>query len=370
MAQYDSLIPINVITGFLGSGKTTVLARLLRAPDLSDTAVLINEFGEVGLDHHLIEHAAESTLLLENGCLCCAIRGDLKTSLRDLFSRRERGEIPRFKRVAIETSGLADPVPIAYTVLAEPVIQHHFRLGNIVTVVDAVNGAEQLKRYPESVKQAAIADRIVLTKTDLCEAGTDAKLRAALAKINGAAPILDPEHDGLDPEHLLSHDLYSAEGKKAEIDSWIAGFDGAERGAPDLDHDHTGGVSSFCLWFEGPLDWTAFGVWMTMLLHRHGDQVLRIKGMLNVDGVADPVLVNGVQHVVHPPSHLPGWPDGDRRSRIVFITRDISQSRIEASLAAFNALANPTELDSYRQSTTIGDGDRAVVSGWRPRDAI
>jgi len=335
VTQYESLIPINVITGFLGAGKTTVLAQLLRAPDLGETAVLVNEFGEVGLDHHLIEHAKESTLLLENGCLCCAIRGDLKDALRNLFSRCARGEIPQFRRVVIETSGLADPVPIAYTIMAEPVLQYHFRLGNIVTVVDAVNGAETLDRYPESEKQAAIADRIVLSKTDLCEPGAEAALRAKLAGINRAAPIIDAVHDGLDTAALLAHDIHSPEGKRAALDAWLGGDH------EDAHATHTSNVSSFCLWFEKPLDWTAFGIWMSMLLNRHGDKVLRVKGMLNVAGVADPVLINGVQHVVHPPTHLTGWPDGDRRSRLVFITRGISRARIEASLATFNALANP-----------------------------
>ena len=345
MAPYDELIPINVITGFLGSGKTTLLARLLRAPGLADTAVLINEFGEVGLDHHLIEHARESTLLLDNGCLCCAIRGDLKAALRDLFSRRERGEIPRFERVVIETSGLADPVPIAYTILAEPVIQHHFRLGNVVTVVDAVNGAAQLERYPESVKQAAIADRIVLAKTDLGPPGADADLRAALGRINRAAPILDADRDALDPERLLAQDIHGPDGRRREIEDWLKAFKDAPSPDADRDHDHGVGVASFALWFKGALDWTAFGIWMTMLLHRHGERVLRIKGMLNVAGVADPVLINGVQHVVHPPTHLAGWPDDDRRSRIVFIVRDMPRERIEASLAAFNALANPAAAE-------------------------
>lgn len=343
MARYDALIPVNVITGFLGAGKTTVLARLLQSPRLRDTAVLINEFGEVGLDHHLIEHARESTLLLENGCICCSIRGDLKDSLRDLFSRSERGEIPPFRRVVIETSGLSDPVPIAYTIMAEPVLQHHFRLAGIITVVDAVNGAGQLKAYPESVKQAAIADRFVITKTDLCGLESAASLQAALARINRAAGVYIAAAGELDPEQLLSEDIASPGAKRAEIDRWLGGHgdNEAEAHGPDDLHRHDSGIASFCMWFERALDWTAFGIWMTMLLNRHGEDVLRIKGMLNVAGVADPVLINGVQHVVHPPTHLDGWPDGDRRSRIVFIVRGIARTRIEASLAAFNALADP-----------------------------
>jgi G3E family GTPase len=341
MADYASLIPINVITGFLGSGKTTVLQRLLRSPALRDTAVLVNEFGEVGLDHHLIGHAAESTVLLENGCLCCTIRGDLQAGLRDLLSRRDRGEIARLGRVVIETSGLADPVPIAYTVLAEPVIQHHFRLANVITAVDAVNGAGQLARFPESVKQVAVADRLVLTKTDICPAERAAALRAELTRLNPSAPVFESAAGALDPERLLTEDAYGPGGRRDEADRWRQGAAGGEDQVRRHDRHH--GVSSFCVSFDTPLDWTAFGVWMTMLLHRHGENVLRVKGMLNVAGVVEPVLINGVQHIVHPPSHLESWPDADRRSRIVFIVRDIPRARIEASLAAFNALANPSD---------------------------
>ncbi len=317
MGAYGELIPVDVVTGFLGSGKTTLLQRLLRAPGLRDVAVLVNEFGEVGLDHHLIESAEESTLLLDNGCLCCAMRGDLKDSLRELFSRRERGEIPAFARVVIETSGLADPVPIAYTVLVEPVIQHHFRLGAVIAVVDAVNGAEQLRRFPESVKQAATADRIVLSKLDLAE--DVSSLRAALRGINAAAPILAIDEAD---ESLLS--VADTRRELSELEETSA--------------DHSHGISSFSLIVDRPLDWTAFGIWLSMLLACHGERVLRVKGMLNVVGVAEPVLINGVQHIVHPPTHLGGWPDADRRSRIVFITHELSETELRSSLDAFNTL--------------------------------
>ena len=190
---------------------------------MRDTAVLINEFGEVGLDHHLIEHAEESVLLMDSGCLCCAIRGDLQGALRSLFSQRTRGEIPPFRRVAIETSGLADPTPIAYTILAEPVLQHHFRLGNVVTVIDAVNGAAQLERHPESVKQAAIADRFVLTKTAMADDGGRA-IRAAVREINAAAPVFDLDADPLNPDALLTDDLYATGGKRREVAGWLDGF--------------------------------------------------------------------------------------------------------------------------------------------------
>ena len=339
MNDYAALIPVNVVTGFLGSGKTSILQRLLVAPDLRDTAVLVNEFGEVGLDHHLLEGATESTLLLDNGCVCCAIRGDLQDSLRDLFSRRERGEIPAFRRVVIETSGLADPVPIAYTVLTEPVIQHHFRLGSVITAVDAVNGARQLESHAESVKQAAVADRLVLTKTDLAEPEATLALENSLRRLNASAPIRRAAEQELSAEELLVEDLFDPAGKQAEVARWLEA--GAEAAQSDQHvHAHDPGIVSFSLRYDRPLDWSAFGIWMTMLLNCHGQQVLRIKGLLNVAGVATPVLINGVQHIVHPPVHLAHWPDADRHSRIVFIVDGLARERLEGSLEAFNGLAN------------------------------
>ena len=337
MGEFSEQTPVNVITGFLGSGKTTLLKGLLAAPDLSDTAVLINEFGAVGLDHELVQNVAENTLLLENGCLCCAIRGDLQGALRDLLSRRQSGQVPYFRRVVIETSGLADPAPIAYTLLAERVLQHHFRLGGIITTVDAVNGQAQLRRFPESVKQAAVADRLIVTKTDLAEPEQIAALHASLRRLNKLAPIMEVGEGEIQPATLLTDDMYDAAGREREISQWLA----AKSGEDALIHEHADHIHSFALTYPHPLDWTAFGIWMSMLLHRHGDNVLRIKGLLNVAGVPTPVLINGVQHIVHPPAHLPAWPSEARHSRIIFIVREMDQARIEASLAAFNKLANP-----------------------------
>lgn len=339
---YGDLIPVNVVTGFLGSGKTTLLQRLLKSPQLTDTAVLVNEFGEVGLDHHLLESSTTPTLLMENGCLCCAIRGDLSEALRDLFVRRERTEIPPFKRVIIETSGLADPAPIAYTVMAEPILQHHYRLGHVVTVVDAVNGLHQLDTHEESAKQVAAADRLVLTKTDLSGAATPSALRQRLAKLNLTASVIDAATREINPQDLLAEDVNTNSGKTREAHQWIAASKASStqlsRLSHKLEHGHSEGVASFALLFDEPLDWTAFGVWLTMLLHRHGDKILRIKGLLNVRGLNAPLLINGVQHIVHPPEHLDAWPDGDHQSRLVFIAQGIDKHRIEASLHAFNAL--------------------------------
>ncbi|MGO8917912.1 MAG: CobW family GTP-binding protein [Stellaceae bacterium] len=338
--------PVIVITGFLGSGKTSLLQRLLAAPQLADTAVLVNEFGEVGLDHHLLRRIDGEVVLLQSGCLCCTIRGDLGGAIRDLHSRRERGELPFFRRLVVETTGLADPVPILATIMAEPVIRHHFRLGNVVTTVDAVNGTLHLDRQPESVKQVAVADRILITKTDLASPERVAVLRRRLATLNPSAPLVDsnPERH-LDPDLLLDVDLYDPKGQSDEVRYWLA----AELRRPSGDghrraHDvnrHDERIHAFCLRFDQPLDWTAFGIWLSMLLGSRGTDVLRVKGLLNVAGSDRPLVVHGVQHLVHPPFHLEHWPDADRASRIVFIVRDIDQASLERSLAAFNRLANP-----------------------------
>jgi G3E family GTPase len=345
MAGYDTLIPVNLITGFLGSGKTTLLQRLLRSPQVANTAVLINEFGEVGLDHLLLDTVDAETVLLQSGCVCCTIRGDLADAMRALYSKRERGLVPPFDRLAIETTGLADPAPIVATLMADPVLRHHFRLGSIVTTVDAVNGALHLAANPESIKQVAVADRLVVTKTDLADASAAGDLEAELARLNPTAPILDAVADPLAPDDLMTSDVYDPAQKPAEVAHWLR-QEAAHHAAHPARHGHDPqrhgqDIHAFCLTFEQPLDWTGFGIWLTMLLHAHGTNVLRVKGILNVLDVATPVVIHGVQHIVHPPSHLARWPDDDRRSRIVFIVRGLDRSPIERSLAAFSALADP-----------------------------
>jgi G3E family GTPase len=250
MTSYGDLTPVNIVTSFLGSGKTTLLQRLLRSPQLSDALVLVNEFGEVGLDHHLLQGVAESTLLLENGCLCCAVRGDLQKALREQLSRRTRGEVPHFRRVVIETSGLADPAPIAYTLLSEAVLRHHFRLSGIITTVDAVNGTSQIGSFAEAAKQIAMADRLVLTKTDLANGQPPSALRAQLRALNVSAEIVESSAIGDDFHRLFR-----------EASRWTA----EEAGGHDHgSHDHTAAVRSFVVTFDRPLDWTAFGVWATI----------------------------------------------------------------------------------------------------------
>ena len=336
------LIPVNIVTGFLGSGKTTLLQRLLSDPSQKDTAVLVNEFGEVGLDHQLLQSVTDNTLVMENGCVCCAVHGDLQESLRTLFA--QRGDVPAFKRVVIETSGLADPVPIAYTILSDSVLQYHFRLGNIITTVDAVNGPGQIDEFEEPAKQIAVADRLIITKSDLADPDQVDSLRATLAKINLSAPVYDAVTDEIATQKLIIEDAGSDDHKAREAAHWMSGVDQFHGGH---DHSHSEGITSFVLFFDGSLDWSAFGIWMTMLLNRHGDKVLRIKGLLNVAGMESPVLINGVQHVVHQPVHLDAWPDEDHRSRLIFIVRELSQDQLERSLNAFNGLTNAQETTPF-----------------------
>jgi G3E family GTPase len=222
MGEYAGYIPVNLLTGFLGSGKTTLLSRLLASPQLARTAVLINEFGEVGLDHLLLDTIDEDAVLLQSGCICCTIRGDLRDAIRSLYDRRERGVIPPFDRLVIETTGLADPTPIISTLLADPVVKHHFRLGTVVTTVDAVNGLQHLAENPESVKQVAVADRIVLTKADIADQPVAEKVRAALRHLNPTAPVLDAQSGRIQPDALFTRDLYSPAGKSAEVRRWLA----------------------------------------------------------------------------------------------------------------------------------------------------
>jgi G3E family GTPase len=304
--------PVNLITGFLGSGKTTLLQRLLADPALADTAVLINEFGEVGLDHHLLERIDDTMVLLQSGCLCCTIRGELASAIKDLHSKRERGVVPAFRRIVVESTGLADPFPILSTVQADPVLRHHFRLGNVITTVDAVNGLGRA----ESIKQVAVADRLVLTKTDL--APDVGKLLSQIRRLNPDAPLWRAAEQAIDVAALLDGSSHSP-----------------LRALPAAADSPHGSVHAFALSFEGELDWTMFGVWLTMLLNRRGESVLRVKGILNVAGSPTPVAIHGVQRLVHPPVHMAAWPDGDRRSRLVFIVDGLEQSAIERSLAAF-----------------------------------
>jgi G3E family GTPase len=330
-------IPVLVVSGFLGSGKTTLLRNLLLDPEAGEIAVIVNEFGEVGIDHHLVRKTDVRTTLLRNGCVCCSMRDDLSEALRHLLSQRERGTIRRFDRVVIETTGLADPAPILHTIVAEPVVRNHFRVDRVVTTIDAVAGASNLKMYGEALRQVAAADHVIVTKRDLATPEVAEDLKAKLRSINPTATVVDASFGSIDFAPLLMRESQHGAGFE-RLGGGSFTVDGDPL-APASVHAMSDRVASRCLVFDRPLNWQMFGIWLTMLLHRHGDRVLRLKGLLNVGAGRGPLLVEGVQHVIHVPRHLREWPDEDHRSRIVFIARDLDLTQVETSLDAFQDLA-------------------------------
>ena len=332
-ATAEPRVPISVITGFLGSGKTTLLNALLKHPGMAETAVLVNEFGEIGIDHLLFEALDDDVVLLAAGCLCCTIREDMVASLRSLFERRAGGGVPEFRRVVIETTGLADPAPILHTLLAGDSTSAPWAVDGIVTTVDAVSGHGQLSAHPESVEQAAVADRLLVTKSDLAEPSGLAALRERLRIINPGAPILTACHGDIEPAELFDAGPLASPGTgPPDVNRWLgaaaAGPSGRQHHEGVHEGVHDDGIRALSLSIEAPIEIFRFIRWVEQLLERNGDGVLRLKGILNVDGDSQPVVVHGVQHVFHPLTRLPAWPDSDRRSRLVLIVKDLDVERL------------------------------------------
>ena len=301
---------------------------------MRDTAVLVNEFGEIGIDHLLVEELLdEETVLLNSGCLCCTIRDDLVSSLVSLDERRAEGAIPPFRQALIETTGLADPAPILHTLLAHEALEAAFRVDAIVTTVDAVHGARQLDRHPESLRQAAVADRLVLTKTDLASHPESAALRVRLRRINRGAPLLEARYGDVAPSRLFGAGPFGREGTDPRIEGWLN--EAAYRDEGHAHHDvnrHDERIRAYCLEAERALPLPRFVAWVERLIERHGDALLRLKGVLDVQGSEVPVVVHGVQHVFHPLSRLERWPPGERRSRIVVIVNDRTRAQVVEGL--------------------------------------
>jgi G3E family GTPase len=354
-------IPVAILTGFLGAGKTTLLNFLLKDPFLSDAAVIINEFGDVGIDHLLVERADENVIEMASGCLCCTIRGDLIDTIHDLLARRGRGEIKPFNRIVIETTGLADPAPVLHAVMSEPGLLKACRLEGVITVVDAFNGMATLDAHPEAVKQVAVADRIVLTKVDLLVGregeSTLFAIIGRLRKLNPAARLLTTHRDEATAERLFTMGLFDPKTKTADVQGWLAAeaYQTGEKRARRNhrhSHDHADGhghdhhhhdvsrhddhIRAFSFTEANAISPQGLELFMELLKSYHGANMLRMKGIVKVaDDLARPVVLHGVQHVFHPPVRLPAWPDGDERTRLVFIVKDIEKPMVEGLFRAF-----------------------------------
>ncbi|MEL6965516.1 MAG: GTP-binding protein [Pseudomonadota bacterium] len=360
-----SQIPVTILTGFLGSGKTTLLARLLRHAAMERAAVIINEFGEIGLDHDLIESSEETEVTLMGGCLCCTVKGDLIDTLRRLYVRRTKNEVPYFERVVIETTGLADPAPVLQSIMADRMLDYYYRLDGVVTLIDAASGIDSLDDHQEAVKQAAVADRIVITKTDLVEANAIASLRARLTSLNPGARILSANHGDIHPDTLLHAGIFDPATKSADVRQWLN-----EEAYRSHDHDghhhhdhahdvnrHDTHIEAFCLRHSTPIASSAAQFFLDMLTSQCGAGLLRVKAILNIAEMSDtPMVVHAVQHVVHTPTYLEAWPSDDRDSRMVFITRDVPRKAIEQ---LFNALV---EIDERQADTDKAEGATSTMT--------
>lgn len=372
-AAASDRLPLYVLTGFLGSGKTSLLRQCLRHPEFADTAVLVNEFGEIGLDHVMLDASTEETVVLPGGCVCCTAREDLAAGIHRLSTRRREGRIPPFSRLVIETSGVADLVPVITTLRSDPRVAQTFAYCGSIVTVDAVAGGGSLARHPESVRQVLYADRAVVTKCDLATAETIVEVEAAIRQINPAISIMHSAGASVSPAELTGDLRCDFSPSSTHVREWIAATVPVDESPPATMGStssapapfHVGRFRSFSWHLDYALDWNAFGIWLTMLLHAHGHRVLRVKGILNVSGADAPVAVHGVQHTVYPPMHLSKWHDQERRSHLVFIVDGSLPELLRESFDAFQKAAAVSNARMPDGAAVAVGGGRTI--GGRPR---
>ena len=360
-------IPLTLLTGFLGAGKTTLLNRLLKDPALADTVVLINEFGEIGLDHLFVEGIEDGMILLASGCLCCTIRDDLIVTLEDLLRRLDNGRVTPFRRLVIETTGLADPAPVLNVLINHPYLAMRFKLDGVVTLVDAVNGMASLDAHPEALRQVVAADRLVLTKTDIAtDAEAVAALRKRLAELNPGSAMLAADAPA---EALIGAGLYDIAERPDELRRWLAAETPGDHHHDHDHHDHgdahghdhhghghhhhdvnrhDASIRAFTLTAETPIREATFDLFWTLLRSTHGAKLLRLKGLVALAEHPDgPLLVHAVQQILHPPVLLPAWPDADRRSRLVLIVKDLEEETVARLWSAFLGRPSPAQSEPH-----------------------